>query len=161
MVDLPRRIFPSVEWATSNRDATWERFQSLKQTSGSPQEIRTAEVNWFGAEELLFLSKQAANGALEEAYRTSLPAEIQLIRIDERAYVSWPGEVYIEYALALKSKIENTWLITLTNGELQGYIVTEEASNNNYYEASNSLFHHSSGEVLLSNTFQLLQKTDI
>ena len=156
LVDLPRRTFPSVEWATSNRDATWERFQSLKQTSGSPQEVRTAEVNWFGAEELLFLSKQAANGALEEAYRTSLPAEIQLIRINERAYVSWPGEVYIEYALALRNKAENTWLITLTNGELQGYIVTEEASNNNYYEASNSLFHYSSGEVLLAKTIEIM-----
>ena len=158
LVDLPRRTFPSVEWATANRDRAVERLQSLRKTSGSTQEIRTAEVDWFGAEELWFLSKQASKGALEEVYRTVLPAEIQIIRIGAWTFVSWPGEVFIEYALELKSKFANTWLITLTNGELQGYIVTEEAAQKNYYEASNSLFHYSSGDVLLSKTVSLIQK---
>ena len=156
LVDLPRRVFPSVEWATSNRNATWERFQSLKKSPVNPQETRTAEVNWFGAEELLYLSKQAAKGTLEEAYGTSLPAEIQIICIGAWTFVSWPGEVYVEYSLALKSNVENAWLITLTNGELQGYIATEEAVQKNYYEGSNSLFHYTSGEVLLGKTMQLL-----
>ena len=158
LIDLPRRIFPSVEWAGSNRDRAFERFQSLKTTSGSPQEIRTAEVDWFGAEELLFLSKQAEKGVLEEACRASLPAEIQIIRIGAWSFVSWPGEVFVEYALALKSRFANTYLITLTNGELQGYIVTEKAEKENYYEASNALFHHASGEVLLAKTIEMLQQ---
>jgi hypothetical protein len=156
LIDLPRRVFPDVEWATSNRDKTLERFQSLKKTSGNVQEIRTAEVDWFGAEELLFLSKQAANGNLESAFQTSLPAEIQIIRIGVCSFVSWPGEVFVEYALELKKKYANTWLVTLTNGELQGYIATKEAEEKNYYEASNSLFHYSSGEVLLSKTVEML-----
>ena len=157
LVDLPRRIFPDVEWATSNRNQALDRFQLLKKTSGNPQEIRTAEVDWFGAEELLFLSQQAAKGALEDACKNCLPAEIQIIKIGTRSFVSWQGEVFVEYALALKSKFSNTFLITLTNGELQGYIVTEEAVQNNYYEASNSLFHYSGGEILLSKTFEMLK----
>ena len=156
LVDLPRRVFPSVEWATSNRENAWERFQSLQQTSGSAQEIRTAEVDWFGAEELLFLAMQAQKGVLEEAYRTSLPAEIQIIKIGIWTFVSWPGEVFVEYALELKGRFANTYLVTLTNGELKGYIVTEEAGKENYYEASNSLFHFSSGEVMLSKTIETL-----
>ncbi len=156
LIDLPRRIFPSVEWATSNKDQAFERFQSLKNISCNAQEIRTAEVDWFGAEELLFLSKQAEKGALEEAYQSSLPAEIQMIRIGAWSFVSWPGEVFVEYALELKNKFINTWLITLANGELQGYIVTEEAEQKNFYEASNSLFHYSGGEVLLSKTIEIL-----
>jgi len=158
LVDLPRRVFPDVKWATSNRDRAFERFQSLKKASGNVREIRTAEVDWFGAEELLFLSGQAAKGALEEVYRTSLPAEIQMIRIGTWTFVSWPGEVFVEYALELKSKFSNTWLVTLTNGELQGYIVTEEAELKNYYEAANSLFHYSSGKVLLAKTIEMLKQ---
>jgi hypothetical protein len=159
-VDLPRRIFPSVEWATSNRDRALDRFQSLKKTSGNVQEIRTAEVDWFGAEELLFLSKKAETGALEEVCQSCLPAEIQIIRIGALSFVSWQGEVFVEFALELKNKFANTFLITLTNGELQGYIVTEEAIQKNYYEASNSLFHFSSGEVLLSKTVEMLKRVE-
>lgn len=156
LLELPRRVFPSVEWAESNRDRTWELFQTLKKTSDNAQAIRTAEVDWFGAEELLYLSKQAASGVLEEAYRTLLPAEIQVVGIGAWHFVAWPGEVFVEYAIALKSKFANTSLITVTNGELQGYIVTEEAIRHNYYEASNSLFHYSSGELMLSKTIEML-----
>jgi len=133
----------------------------LKETSDNAQEIRSAEVDWFGAEELLFLSGQAEKNALEDAYRTTLPAEIQTVRIGVWTFVSWPGEVFVEYALELKSRFADTFLLTLTNGELQGYIVTEEAGQKNYYEASNSLFHYSSGEVLLSKTVEMLKQSNI
>ena len=158
LVDLPRRTFPSVAYATSNRDRALERFQSLKKVAKSVQEIRTAEVEWFGAEELLFLSEQASKGALEEAYRTILPAEIQIIRIGAWSFVAWPGEMFVEYALKLKSRFANTFPVTLTNGELQGYIVTEEAGQQNYYEASNSFFDYLGGEVLLSKTIEMLKR---
>ena len=161
LIDLPRRIFPSVESATSDRNQACERWQSLKETSDNVQEIRSAEVDWFGAEELLFLSGQAAKNALEDAYRTSLPAEIQMVRMGAWTFVSWPGEVFVEYALELKSRFADTFLLTLTNGELQGYIVTEEAGQKNFYEASNSLFHYSSGEVLLSKTVEILKQPNI
>ena len=36
------------------------------------------------------------------------------------------------------------------------FIATKEAEEKNYYEASNSLFHYSSGEVLLSKTVEML-----
>ena len=157
LIDLPRRVFPSVEWAASNRDRAFEKFQSLKKTSADAREIRTAEVDWFGAEELFFLSKQAAKGALDEAYSSSLPAEIHIIGIGDWHFVAWSGEVFIEYAIELKSRCPNAWLMTLTNGELQGYIATEEAEQNNYYEASNSLFHYSSGKVLLDKTVDMLK----
>ena len=164
LVDLPRRDFPSVEWATSNSKRALACFQKMSTTQLSSvadtalhaRKIRSAEVDWFGAEELLFLSKQAAKGALEEAYRACLPAEIQLIKIGAWTFVSWPGEVFVEYALALKSKVANTFLITLTNGDLQGYIATDEAVQNNYYEASNSLFHYTSGELLFAKTLKII-----
>jgi hypothetical protein len=154
--ELPRRKFPPVEWAEANRRRALERFEHLRDTSVNRQEIRTAEVDWFGAEELLYLSKQAASGVMEKIYPACMPAEIQVVRIGERSLASWPGEIFVEYALSLREKHPDAFLITLANGDLQGYMVTEEAEKGNYYEASNSLFHYSGGELLLSETLKLL-----
>ncbi|MDR1096711.1 MAG: neutral/alkaline non-lysosomal ceramidase N-terminal domain-containing protein [Tannerella sp.] len=154
--DLPRRTFPPVEEAEKNRRKALEHFNALKTDSTDPKAIRTAEVDWFGAEELLFLAGQAQANALDKYCEACLPAEIQVIRIGKMTFVAWPGEIFVEYALRLKEKYAGTFLITLANGDLQGYIATEEAERNHYYEASNSLFHYSSGELLLSETFKLL-----
>ncbi|MCE4565051.1 hypothetical protein INQ51_12085 [Maribellus sp. CM-23] len=155
-VDLPRRRFPKVEWAESHQQKSRERFDFLKKTSDNVQEIRTAEVDWFGAEELLHLSRLNAKGELEEVYKTCLPAEIQVINIGPWNFAAWPGEIFIEYAFALKTKSENTFLITLSNGELQGYIATEEAEIKGFYEASNSIFHYASGKILVDETVRLI-----
>ncbi|MDR1724723.1 MAG: hypothetical protein LBR84_12395 [Tannerella sp.] len=159
VVNLPAKCFPSAEWAEQNRRRALDKFTVLRDTSSNKQELRTAEVDWFGAEELAFFSQQAAEGVLETIYPTCLPAEIQLVKIGNRSFVAWPGEIFVEYALALKKKSENTFLITLANGELQGYIATEEAVKNNYYEASNSLFDYSSGDIMLGATLELVEKS--
>lgn len=156
-VDLPKRRFPNVEQAKRRQKEFKDRFEQLKKTSENLQEIRTAEVDWFGAEELLLLSELAAKEGLEEYYKSCLPAEIQTIRIGPWSFVAWPGEIFVEYALELKQKNNNTFLISLANGELQGYIATEEAETKGYYEASNSIFSYSAGEVLVKETIGLLK----
>lgn len=156
--DLPKREFPSVEAAEASRDRIKERFKTLKKEAPNAKETRTTEVNWFGAEELLFLAKQARENTLQDAYNSSLPAEIQVIKIGERAYIAWPGEVFVEYGLELKKRFNNISLITYANGELEGYVVTREAVEKGFYEAGNSLFHYSSGQVLVDKTTELLKK---
>lgn len=159
-IDLPKRQVPPVKWADQQQKKVREHFEILRKTSKNPQEIRTAEVDWFGAEELLLLSKLAELGALDDVYDSCLPAEIQIIKIGYWSFVAWPGEIFVEYALELKSTYKNVYLITLANGELQGYIATEEAENNGYYEASNSVFHYSAGKVLVAETIELLKTTE-
>lgn len=155
--DLPKREFPSVKAAEIHRNRSKEWFKNLKKEQPSSKETRTAEVNWFGSEELLFLSKLAREDALQTAYNTSLPAEIQVLKIGEWAFIAWPGEVFVEYGLELKKKFNNISLITYANGELQGYVVTKEAHEKGFYEAGNSLFHYSSGDVLMNKTVGLLK----
>ncbi len=104
-----------------------EKFGYLEKNSSDKKEIRSAEVDWFGSEELLYLSKLAQSGELENIYKTCLPAEIQIFKIGKWNFVAWPGEIYIEYEIELKKKLQNTFLIGLSNGELQGYIATKEA----------------------------------
>lgn len=157
LVDLPKRTFPTVEWAEEHRDKSKKRFEELKKHSDIPQEIRTAEVNWFGSEELLFLSKLAQSNELEHFYKSSLPAEIQIIKVGEWKFVAWPGEVFVEYGLELKNHFDNVALITYANGELQGYIVTKEAQEKGFYEAGNSFFDYKAGELMLAETIKELK----
>lgn len=157
-VDLPRRRFPEIASAKDHRDKFLERFEYLKKTSTNSRDIRTAEVNWFGSEELLHLSKLSSEGKLEDVYQSCLPAEIQVIKIGQYYFVAWPGEIFVEYALVLKKKLKNIFLITLSNGELQGYVATKEAEDKGFYEASNSIFHYSSGEILVDETIKLIEK---
>ena len=160
LVDLPKRKFPSVESSHINRDKTKKLFESLKKTSNNSQEIRTAEVNWFGAEELLYLSKLAESNMLEKYYNLCLPAEVQIFKISEWSFVAWPGEVFVEYGLDLKNHFDNVSMITYANGDLQGYITTKEAYEKGFYEAGNSFFNYKAGELLMEKTINLLKGFD-
>lgn len=157
LIDLQKKRFPSVEEAEKHRLLAKEKFETLKKSSQNVQEIRSAEVDWFGSEEIAFLSKLTQSEVLEEAYAKCLPAEIQIIHMGDWHFVAWPGEIFIEYIIELKRQVKNTFLITLANGELQGYISTKEANEKGYYEASNSLFDYTSGDILLNETLQELK----
>jgi hypothetical protein len=113
-------------------------------------------VDWFGAESALTLCRAAAGGRLNEAIESCVPAEIQMIRIGPWTFVGWQGEIFVEYALAVKARTKNTYLISLANGELQGYIATEEAASEGAYEAANALFAPASGIVFVKKTLEML-----
>lgn len=158
-VELPRRSFPGKEEAKAHLDRSKEKLDWLRSMNKSRQEIRTAEVNWFGAVETVHLAQLWSEQALEKVYENCLPAEIQVFHIGSWTFVAWQGEIFIEYWLAIKKQIKNTFLITLANGELQGYIVTPEAARLGIYEASNAIFDHTGGELLVNATLGLIKST--
>lgn len=156
-VDLPLRQFPTVDQATKERDEIQRRLETLR-TNGSPRtQVRTAECDWFGAEETLTLSRAAADGRLARIAQSVLPAEVQVIRIGPWTFAAWPGEVFIEFGLQVMRKHPDTFIITLANGELQGYLVTQEAVDKRFYEAGNATFQSpQSPQRLVEATEQLL-----
>jgi len=156
-VDPPRKAFPTVSEAQAKLDKAVQRLQQLRENGTSSQEVRTAECDWFGAEEAFTLAKAANDGRLNAAYDSCLPAEIQIITVGSWSFVGWPAEIFVEYALAVKNKRPNTFVISLANGELQGYIVTKQAVDEGGYEASNGLFSHETGQILVDRTLQMLQ----
>ena len=85
-----------------------------------------------------------------------MPAEIQIATIGPWNFVAWPGEVFVEYALTLKRGAPNTFLVTLANGELQGYLVTPDAATQGFYEAGNAIFSPTNGARLMAATLDLL-----
>jgi neutral ceramidase len=158
-IDLPRKTFPSVGAAQAGLQQAAETLQRLQRENADRQDIRTAECDWFGAEETLSLAASAQAGRLESIVRDCLPAEIQIFTIGPWTYVAWPGELFVEYALQIKQNFAQTFVISLANGELQGYVVTEETAAAGGYEAANALFSHVSGQRLVEETATLLKKS--
>ena len=157
-IDLPKREFPSAREAQADLDKSIKRLSDLRKTGAASQDIRTAECDWFGAEETLTLAKAWQDGRIESAYEDCLPAEIQIISIGPWNFIGWQGECFTDFALEVKKQCKDTFVVSLANGELQGYIVTKEAAEEGGYEASNALFSYESGNLLVDNTVQLLKK---
>jgi hypothetical protein len=156
-VQLAPRDFPPVEQAERGLQKAIQRLDHLRKTGAPHAQIRTAECDWFGAEETLTLSKAAAGGALEAARKAVMPAEIQVFTIGPWKFVGWPGEMFVEFGLAVRRHNRNAFVIALANGEVQGYIVTPAAAAEGGYEASNALFAPESGNLLVQRTLEMIR----
>ncbi|QYM78526.1 hypothetical protein K0B96_14670 [Horticoccus luteus] len=157
-VDLIARTFPSVAAARENVERVRARYRRLQQEGASRQSVRTAECDVFGAEETAELALAAENGQLAGAIAACTPAEIQAVRLDGWTYVAWPGEFFVEFGLAVKARSADTFLVTIANGELQGYIVTDEAVAKGYYESLNAVFAASNGARFVEATAALVAR---
>ncbi len=157
-ISPPVKKMPSLQSAESNLEKAVRELNLLKDTGASAQNVRTAECDWFGAEETVTLSKAAESGELVKYAETCLPAEVQVFRIGDWFFAGWPGEVFVEYSLEIKTRYKNLFVINLANGEFQGYIVTPEAEAEGGYEASNALFGSDTGSMLIDATSGILER---
>lgn len=157
--DLTARAFPSPPEARDTLLRTRARYEHLRASQAPRQEVRTAECDVFGAEKTTLFSEAIADGRLVAAIRTGSPAEIQVIQIGSWRFVAWPGEFFVEYGLAVKAKAPpGTFLVTLANGQLQGYIATPKALAEGYYEATNAIFSVENGPRFVDKTLALLKE---
>ena len=160
-VELPLRELPSPEQAEAQRDEAVARLEELRRTGAERVKVRTAETDWFGAEETLTLAKAAHDGQLEDAAQRCMPAEVQVIRLGEHTFVGWPGEVFIEFALEVMASHPDASVITLAGGDLQGYLVTQQAVDERAYESGNAIFASpASGEKMVRTTLKLLSELE-
>jgi hypothetical protein len=151
--------FPTVNEAVAALQQARENFERLKREGAAHGPLRTAECIVFGCEEGLTLAMAQVTGEtahLQENYRR---AEVQVFRIGDTFIVGFPGEQFVEYALELKRLAPGrTFIVSLANGELQGYIVTPGAPNQMCYEAAFSLFAAESGLRLLDSALRLIKE---
>ena len=156
-VELEPRRFPSIAEADREVAETRTRFENLRTSGASRQTVRTAECDVFGAEETAELARAAGNGRLHAAITACQPAEIQLLQIGPWNFVAWPGEFFVEHGLALKAQAPGTILVTLANGELQGYIATDAAAQAGHYESRNAVFAPANGRRFVDASLALLR----
>ncbi len=155
-LEYPLRDLPTVEAAAAKEQAVREKF-ARQQQDGTPRAIvRTTECDLFGAEASHALAQSKANGRIADALKRCMPAEMHLVRIGSWTFVGWQGEVFIEYALAIRKANPNTFICTCANGAMAGYIATEAAAAEGGYEASTSVFAPESGKRLVEATQKLI-----
>jgi len=159
IADLPRKTFPDADSAENNLSRLKAAMKQMVAEQAPHPQVRTLECDIFGAEETVTLAQLARDGRLEAYYASCLPAEIQVLTIGPWNFVGWSGEIFVEYGLSVKRAFSDTFVISLANGEFQGYIVTPEAAEEGGYEASNSLFTPEAGDILVRETLELLKKT--
>ncbi len=81
------------------------------------------------------------------------------MRIGDLFVVGLPGEQFVEYALEIKRRAPGrAFVISLANGELQGYIVTPAAAAVGGYEADWALFRPESGARMVVAALSLMEK---
>jgi len=155
-VTLPKRTFPSLDQAEKNLAARIEEHDELKRRNAGHGLVRTAECAVFGAESGLFLARCQAEGRLDEMLAPYERAEVQVLRIGDAFLAGLPGELFVEYGLKIKADAgRKTFVVSLVNGHLQGYIVTKNAEG---YEASNSVFLPESGDILADAALRLISR---
>jgi hypothetical protein len=109
-----------------------------------------------------FLEKVRAVQVLDVAAREGRPleVEVQVIALgDEVAWVSLPGEVFVELGLAIKkaSPFRYTLLAELANGSV-GYIPDKPAYDQGNYEVVSARCAAGSGELLVEAAVRLLKE---
>jgi neutral ceramidase len=157
-VDLPVREFVSVAEAEGRLRAASEEYERLRRENAGHGPVRTAECTVFGAEELVALAQAQAMGEVEACRREQLPAEVQVLRIGDAFWVGLRGELFVEYGLEIKRRAPRpAFVISLANGELQGYIVTPEADAQGGYEAACSFFTPEAGRILSDKAVAMME----
>lgn len=153
---LVPREFPSVKTAMAGLREALENYERLKQDGAEHGPLRTAECTTFGAEELVTMATAQMLGKLAEVQDAHASAEVQVLRLGSAFLVGLTGELFVEYALEIKARAPGrTFLASMANGHLQGYITTPEAVG---YEANLSMFKPESGSILVEVVLELIKE---
>ncbi len=156
-ISLPARHVPSVTEAEAALKISRQRLDSLREAGAPRTEVRTAECDWFGAENCLTLAKATEEGHLQATLDSILPIGIHVIALGKWTYVALPGEIFVEFGLEISRSRPNTFVFAYANGEMEGYITTREAVERAYYEAGSSKFANpEAGECIVRAAVGLL-----
>lgn len=137
-----------------------EKEQILIDKKATPVELQNANLAVLGAECNFSNAKKFYEGELTKKFNSHAPFMINILLLNEIAYVFLPGEIFSEFGLQIKerSPIKETHIITLSNGDLPGYCVTETELKKGGYEPYNSLLDPISGQKIVEKTLYMLEK---
>lgn len=125
--------------------------QAARETIGQVKDPKTKFLDKVKAFKVLDV--QARDGK-------SWEVEVQVISLgDQLAWVSLPGEIFVELGLAIKkdSPYPHTFVAELANGSI-GYIPNKQAYSQGNYEVVSARCAEGSGEQLVEAALRLLKK---
>jgi len=160
-IDLPRKQLPTVAQAQALLERAREKLDSCQRTNQPRAITRTAYSDWTGTENALQLARLNEQGRLTAYYESLLPAEIQILKVGPWSFVGWPADPFVEYALSVKDRYGDTFIISHVNTPLGGYIVTEEAARQGGYEAFSGVSGPDAGKMLVDTTLHVLEPVSV
>jgi len=117
-----------------------ERDEKWAGASYGWRQLLDGAVEW--AERVVALSEADASGA-------TVPYEVQAVRIGDFAIVALDGEVFVEYALALRQDSPFAWtaVAAYSNGNV-GYVPTAAAFGRGGYEVDTAIRYYGTLRLL-------------
>lgn len=155
------RMKPMTAWPLRCR-STMVKLPLPDITPEEVEQARTLAARYGTKDEPKFLEKVHAFKVLDVAARNGQPweVEVQVIALgDQLAWVSMPGEIFVELGLAIKqaSPFPQTIIAELANGAI-GYIPTRRAYAEGNYEPISARCAAGSGEMLVAAALRLLNE---
>lgn len=151
-----------------NQGALKVRSEIVKLPLPAVTEAEIAKANEVAAHlsdpKTTFMEKVKAFQVLDVAARRRKPleVEVQVITLgNEVAWVSLPGEVFVELGLAIKqaSPFKYTMIAELANGSI-GYIPNQEAYAEGNYEVVSARCAAGSGELIVAAAVKMLREME-
>lgn len=154
IVDLPLKRYAPLAEMRSRRERAASFLRACEEQA-DPQALLAAR------RQHLFSRIEEYYAALYEAacgeHPKQLPVEIAAVRIGDTVLLTFPGEVFVEIALEIRSRspFARTFFIGLAN-DYSGYIPTAKADAAAGYEVIASRVLSAAEEVLISGSAELL-----
>lgn len=137
-----------------------EADYARRQEQGAPYvDVQTCSRDLLGARFTLNYARYAARGKQHPVLEREFPIEVQAFRIGDACLVGLPGEIFVQYTLDIekKSPFKHTFVATVTNGRLAGYVVDQDSADKNLFEAGTSLMTPHTGEMMAETARELLE----
>lgn len=159
-LELPSREIPSVEQATQAAAEATQRVKAAEERQASAVVVKGLRKQLQIHSINLLVARRVAAGEMEFP-RTYL-AEVQVMRIGDLILASVPGEIFVEYALELRSRVAqdtglSCCLVGYANGYI-GYIVTPRAQRTGGYEASVARVRPGAGRAMIEAAMELVHE---
>jgi hypothetical protein len=153
------RNLPSIRELEARIATHWKELKELEAAGAPYAQRQTSYLNRLGEELALMYARLHAEGR-KHPWELEVPFEIQAIRIGDACILGLPGEVFVDYTLAIErqSPLRPTFVVTLANGGTPGYVVTKEAAKKKLFEAGVSMMEPSTGDRLVEAAAELCRK---
>lgn len=157
-LSLPARKLPSVDEAKAALEKGKAALESAKQQSATEAAIRLQEDKNRVLSMAVVMAQAVADNPARR--KDELPGEVQVFQLGDILLGAIPGEIFVEYALELRSRVKQETgksfcLVGYANGYL-GYIVTPRAMETGGYEASVTLLDVLAGRLLTEGVMDLV-----
>ena len=158
------RTTPDLKSVAADRLVVQSELVNLPLAPVTPDDVTRANdvVKRVKDSKTTFLEKVKAFQVLDVAARKGKPweVEVQVIAVgDQLAWVSLPGEIFVELGLAIKaaSPYPNTLIAELANGSI-GYVPNRPAYAEGNYEVVSARVAEGAGEQLVEVATRLLKQ---